>query len=125
MLQVAPCSARLRRPGLRLENLSSMEASAAQPPLFEFEPDSALDVMAGLLPRLWKPAGEPFRQLRKKPRGGRRTYPRPGRGGEALREDHSRRTPRCAWRPSSVEGRTCAAAPRSARSAAPSNHTPP
>jgi streptomycin 6-kinase len=32
-------------------------------PLFELEPDSALDVMAVLLPRLWKPAGKPFRPL--------------------------------------------------------------
>jgi streptomycin 6-kinase len=27
------------------------------------EPDAALDVVIGLLPRLWKPAGEPFRPL--------------------------------------------------------------
>jgi streptomycin 6-kinase len=32
-------------------------------PLSELEPDSALDVMTGLLPRLGKPAGKPFRQL--------------------------------------------------------------
>jgi streptomycin 6-kinase len=32
-------------------------------PLSDLEQDQALDVMCGLLPRLWKPAGEPFRPL--------------------------------------------------------------
>jgi streptomycin 6-kinase len=32
-------------------------------PLSELRPDDALDVMVGLLPRLWKPARAPFRQL--------------------------------------------------------------
>jgi streptomycin 6-kinase len=32
-------------------------------PLSELEQDDALDIMAGLLPRLWKPAGAPFRPL--------------------------------------------------------------
>ncbi len=32
-------------------------------PLFELDQDRALDVMIGLLPRLWKPAGRPFRSL--------------------------------------------------------------
>jgi streptomycin 6-kinase len=32
-------------------------------PLSELEQDEALDVLIGLLPRLWKPAGEPFRPL--------------------------------------------------------------
>jgi streptomycin 6-kinase len=32
-------------------------------PLSEIEPDAALDVLIGLLPRLWKPAGPPFRTL--------------------------------------------------------------
>lgn len=32
-------------------------------PLFALEPDAALDVLASLLPRLWKPAGPPFRAL--------------------------------------------------------------
>jgi streptomycin 6-kinase len=32
-------------------------------PLSEVPPEEALDVMVGLLPRLWKPAGEPFRSL--------------------------------------------------------------
>ena len=32
-------------------------------PLSELEQDEALDVIASLLPRLWKPAGEPFRSL--------------------------------------------------------------
>ena len=32
-------------------------------PLSELPPDDALDVMAGLLPRLWKSAGAPFRSL--------------------------------------------------------------
>lgn len=32
-------------------------------PLSELDQDGALDVMVGLLPRLWKPAGEPFRSL--------------------------------------------------------------
>ena len=32
-------------------------------PLSELELDPALDVMVGLLPRLWKPAGAPFRRL--------------------------------------------------------------
>ena len=31
--------------------------------LAELEPDAALDVLIGLLPRLWVPAGEPFRPL--------------------------------------------------------------
>jgi streptomycin 6-kinase len=31
--------------------------------LRELEPDAAIDVLAGLLPRLWVPAGEPFRPL--------------------------------------------------------------
>jgi streptomycin 6-kinase len=32
-------------------------------PLSDLEPDAALDVAIGLLPRLWKPAGDPFRPL--------------------------------------------------------------
>ena len=32
-------------------------------PLTEQDPDAALDVLIGLLPRLWIPAGEPFRPL--------------------------------------------------------------
>jgi streptomycin 6-kinase len=32
-------------------------------PLSELGPDAALDAMVGLLPRLWKPAGAPFRPL--------------------------------------------------------------
>lgn len=32
-------------------------------PLTEQDPDTALDVLIGLLPRLWIPAGEPFRPL--------------------------------------------------------------
>jgi streptomycin 6-kinase len=32
-------------------------------PLFELEADAALDVVIALLPRLWKPAGEPFHTL--------------------------------------------------------------
>lgn len=32
-------------------------------PLSEIEPEAALDVMVGLLPRLWKPAGAPIRSL--------------------------------------------------------------
>lgn len=32
-------------------------------PLSELEPDAALGVAIGLLPRLWKPAGDPFRPL--------------------------------------------------------------
>ena len=32
-------------------------------PLKELEPDRALDVLVDLLPRLWKPAGAPFRPL--------------------------------------------------------------
>jgi streptomycin 6-kinase len=32
-------------------------------PLSQLDPDAALDVMVGLLPRLWKPAGQPFRSL--------------------------------------------------------------
>jgi streptomycin 6-kinase len=32
-------------------------------PLSELEPERALDVLAGLLPRLWVPAGAPFRPL--------------------------------------------------------------
>jgi streptomycin 6-kinase len=32
-------------------------------PLLDLEPDAALDVVLGLLPRLWVPAGEPFRPL--------------------------------------------------------------
>ena len=32
-------------------------------PLSDLEPTAALDVMVGLLPRLWKPAGRPFRPL--------------------------------------------------------------
>jgi streptomycin 6-kinase len=32
-------------------------------PLRELAPDAALDVIVGLLPRLWIPAGEPFRPL--------------------------------------------------------------
>jgi streptomycin 6-kinase len=32
-------------------------------PLSTLEPDAALDVVIGLLPRLWVPAGEPFRPL--------------------------------------------------------------
>jgi len=32
-------------------------------PLSELEQDAALDVLVGLLPRLWKPAGAPFRPL--------------------------------------------------------------
>jgi len=32
-------------------------------PLSELDQDAALDVMVGLLPRLWKPAGPPFRAL--------------------------------------------------------------
>jgi streptomycin 6-kinase len=32
-------------------------------PLWELGQDEALDMLAGLLPRLWKPAGAPFRQL--------------------------------------------------------------
>jgi streptomycin 6-kinase len=32
-------------------------------PLSRLEPDTALDVVIGLLPRLWIPAGEPFRSL--------------------------------------------------------------
>jgi streptomycin 6-kinase len=32
-------------------------------PLSELRPDDALDVMVGLLPRLWRPAGAPFRSL--------------------------------------------------------------
>jgi streptomycin 6-kinase len=32
-------------------------------PLSELPPDAALDVMVTLLPRLWKPAGAPFRSL--------------------------------------------------------------
>lgn len=32
-------------------------------PLSDLPPDDALDVMVGLLPRLWKPAGSPFRSL--------------------------------------------------------------
>jgi streptomycin 6-kinase len=32
-------------------------------PLSEAGPDAALDVVVGLLPRLWKPAGTPFRTL--------------------------------------------------------------
>jgi len=32
-------------------------------PLSELEEDDALDVIIALLPRLWKPAGEPFRSL--------------------------------------------------------------
>ncbi len=32
-------------------------------PLSTLEPDAALDVVIGLLPRLWKPAGEPFHSL--------------------------------------------------------------
>jgi streptomycin 6-kinase len=32
-------------------------------PLSGIEPDAALDVLIGLLPRLWKPAGPPFRTL--------------------------------------------------------------
>ena len=32
-------------------------------PLSELEPDAALDVLVGLLPRLWKPAGAPFPSL--------------------------------------------------------------
>ena len=33
-------------------------------PLSSLDPESALDVAVGLLPRLWKPAGAPFRGLR-------------------------------------------------------------
>ncbi|MGH2675080.1 MAG: aminoglycoside phosphotransferase family protein [Actinomycetota bacterium] len=32
-------------------------------PLSDLRPDDALDVMVDLLPRLWKPAGAPFRSL--------------------------------------------------------------
>ncbi|MEV4480528.1 aminoglycoside phosphotransferase family protein [Micromonospora coxensis] len=32
-------------------------------PLYDLPPDEALDVVAGLLPRLWRPAGHPFTPL--------------------------------------------------------------
>jgi streptomycin 6-kinase len=40
-----------------------LERCAPGTPLSELQPDDALDVMAGLFPRLWKPAGAPFRSL--------------------------------------------------------------
>jgi streptomycin 6-kinase len=55
-------------------------------PLFELEEDRALDVMAGLLPRLWKPAGPPFRPLSEEAPGGPSISKRTGTVGEG----HSR-----------------------------------
>ena len=40
-----------------------LERARPGTPLSALEPDAALDVMVGLLPRLWKPAGAPFRPL--------------------------------------------------------------
>ena len=40
-----------------------LERAEPGTPLKELEPDRALDVLIDLLPRLWKPAGAPFRSL--------------------------------------------------------------
>jgi streptomycin 6-kinase len=40
-----------------------LERCSPGTPLSELEPERALDVLAGLLPRLWVPVGEPFRPL--------------------------------------------------------------
>jgi streptomycin 6-kinase len=40
-----------------------LERAVPGTPLSDLEPDAALDVLAGLLPRLWTPAGPPFRPL--------------------------------------------------------------
>jgi streptomycin 6-kinase len=40
-----------------------LERAEPGTPLKELEPDLALDVFVELLPRLWKPAGSPFRSL--------------------------------------------------------------
>lgn len=40
-----------------------LECAEPGTPLKELEPDRALDVFVDLLPRLWKPAGAPFRPL--------------------------------------------------------------
>jgi streptomycin 6-kinase len=40
-----------------------LERAEPGTPLKELEPDRALDVFVDLLPRLWKPAGPPFRSL--------------------------------------------------------------
>ena len=40
-----------------------LERAEPGTPLKELEPDLALDVFVGLLPRSWKPAGPPFRPL--------------------------------------------------------------
>jgi streptomycin 6-kinase len=40
-----------------------LERCAPGTPLSRLDPEQALDVLTGLLPRLWKPAGAPFRPL--------------------------------------------------------------
>jgi streptomycin 6-kinase len=45
-------------------------------PLSELEPDAALDVVIGLLPRLWQPAGAPFTTLADEARHWAETLPR-------------------------------------------------
>jgi streptomycin 6-kinase len=44
-------------------NALLLERCVPGTPLADVEPDAALDVMVALLPRLWKPAGAPFRSL--------------------------------------------------------------
>ncbi|MEU5938832.1 aminoglycoside phosphotransferase family protein [Micromonospora sp. NPDC047548] len=44
-------------------------------PLHELPPDEALDVVAGLLPRLWRPAGAPFTPLAEEAAGWRESLP--------------------------------------------------
>ncbi|MEV0805807.1 aminoglycoside phosphotransferase family protein [Micromonospora sp. NPDC050200] len=44
-------------------------------PVHELPPDEALDVVAGLLPRLWRPAGAPFTPLAEEAAGWRERLP--------------------------------------------------
>jgi streptomycin 6-kinase len=44
-------------------NAILMERCEPGTPLSAIEPDAALDVLIGMLPRLWKPAGPPFHSL--------------------------------------------------------------
>ena len=44
-------------------------------PLFDLDQDAALDVVIGLLPRLWQPAGQPFTSLGEEAAGWAETLP--------------------------------------------------